>query len=182
MEQEHHNKPVDAEVSSLLNNLSPEERRKLLKEVLNVPEIKDVQIATAIWLWNREVRPCQFSVASGKDIDSNSNRERLERELESAGIPRVQKFNNTGPDIIGSSRAQYRQIECKGSGTGTKQTFRNNFDRALASVVSYYTDTSRDEQFKDAEPYLGLALADVPDYKSELKNRLGKPLRRKLNL
>jgi len=80
---------------------------------------------------------------------------------------------------LGASQKQV--IEAKGAGKGGKQTQRTNFDRALASVVSYYTDTVPNET-PDARPCLGLALPATPIYTSELRRRVQKPLRRQLNL
>ena len=50
-----------------------------------VPEI-DVLIAAALWLWQKEARPIQFSVATGQGIDSRADRDRLERALDSAEV------------------------------------------------------------------------------------------------
>ena len=57
-------------------------------------------------------------------------------------------------------------------------TQRNNFDRALASVVSYYTDSlpiMPDDLavLRGAVPHLGLALPETPDYLRELRRRSG---------
>jgi len=80
----------------------------------------------------------------------------------------------SGPDIEAVSDDLYWKIECKGFGTGKPQTHRNNFDRALASVVSYY---------EDRRPVaLGLALPASQHYLQLLKTRAGKSLRTRLNL
>ena len=64
------------------------------------------------------------------------------KALDSAGVPsKVRRFLSSGPDIIALSKSRYWQIECKGAGTGKQSTQRNNFDRAVASVVAYYTDS-----------------------------------------
>jgi hypothetical protein len=181
LEQKSDNKPDDSELISELNKLSKNELKDLLKEIKNVPEI-EVLIASAIWLWNhRKVHPIKVSVATGKGIDFGSHKKQLVKIFETVGIP-LPRFKNDGPDIIGSSESEFWQVECKGAGLGKVQTYRNNFDRALASVVSYYTDISLDERNSDARPYLGLALPDTPDYVSELHRRVKKPLRHQLNL
>ena len=157
-----------------------------------VPEI-DVLIASAIWLWKqRKVIPLQFSLAKGKGINLKSDEKRLRDELKAAGVPDTSNIRkelrisspsqfllSSGQDIkgIGFSPQEIWQIECKGAGSGKKSTQRNNFDRALASVVCYYTD-----DFQGFKTYLGLALPATSDYMSELRHRVGKPLRRQLNL
>lgn len=151
-----------------------------------VPEI-DVLIATAIWLWQqRKVLPLKFSVARGKGININSDIKRLQEALEVARVPNILDGNNQflstiGPDVIGVSKTEFWQIECKGCGPVKTQTHRNNFDRALASVVSYYGNTPFDD-IENRNPYLGLALPNIPVYISELRHRVRIPLRRQLNL
>lgn len=67
---------------------------------------------------------------------------------------------------------------------GKPATQRNNFDRALASVVSYYTESPPKDlaAFSNAIQFLGLALPETGYYMSELKHRVSKPLRKTLNL
>lgn len=156
-----------------------------------VPEIK-VLIASAVWLWkDRKVRPLQFSVASGKGIDMYSDKKRLQDALKAAGVPDsstlqnnlgIHQFLPAGPDIIGLSATEFWQIECKGSGIGKKQTQRNNFDRALASVVSYYNEDLDLPNLPNLALYLGLALPATSDYVLELRNRVKRPLRSRLNM
>lgn len=158
-----------------------------------VPEI-DVLIASVIWLWKqRKVIPLQFSLAKGKGINVKSDEKSLRDKLKAAGVPDPSDIRkelgisspsqfllSSGQDIIGIggfSPQEIWQIECKGAGSGKKSTQRNNFDRALASVVCYYTD-----DFQGFKTYLGLALPSTSEYMSELRNRLRKPLRRQLNL
>ena len=66
------------------------------------------------------------------------------------------------------------KVECKGLGEGKASTLRNNFDRALASAVSYY---DRLEGI-----HLGLGFPDVPEYKNLISARLPDALRKKLNI
>ena len=93
-------------------------------------------------------------------------------------------FSKEGADIVGMSETEFWQVECKGAGSGTTQTQRNNFDRALASVVSYYQEEVEGfpDQLKNAQPYLGLALPQSPDYMRQLRKRVRVPLRKTLNL
>jgi Holliday junction resolvase len=145
----------------------------------------DVLIASALWLWERRIIPVQFSIATGKGLDAESHRRRLVAALDKAGVPAtIREFAATGPDVIGFSQNEFWQVECKGVSGGTKQTRRNDFDRALASVVSYYIEDLSEwpEGIRGAKPCLALALPEIPDYLSELTRRVGSPLRRKLDL
>ena len=155
------------------------------------PEI-DVLVAVALWLRDRKILPYQFSIAHGKDIDVEVAKSKLNSALDSEGIPaELRWFVGDGPDITAISRSEYWQIECKGAGTGKRATQRNHFDRALASAVSYYTESPPDfgaeglaafTVFNGARPVLGLALPGTVDYMSELTRRVKQPLRRALNL
>lgn len=149
-----------------------------------VPEI-EVLVATVQWLQERKILPYQFSVAQGKGIDLGASQKQVIEALRAAGMPKSflesVQFVREGPDLVGASGSEYWQIEAKGAGTGGKPTQRTNFDRALASIVSYYTDTVPTET-PDARPCLGLALPATPIYTSELRRRVQKPLRRQLNL
>jgi len=147
-----------------------------------IPEI-DVLIATGHFLVQRGVQLDQFSVPKGKGMDTKSAKNRIYQTFYSApGF--VPYFVNEGPDIVGASETEWWQIECKGSGSGKPQTQRNNFDRALASVVSYYGEDIKElpESCINAQAYLGLALPASPAYLNELKRRVRQPLRKILNL
>jgi len=152
------------------------------------PEI-EVLIATAIWLWHQKALPYRFSLVQGRDINIDADRKRFIEELSGAGIPEgLYSFVSDGPDIETISETEWWQIECKGAGLGKRPTQRNNFDRALASVVSYYADALPEtpEELevwrKRAHPRLGLALPATADYLHELKRRVRQPLRRALKL
>ncbi len=148
----------------------------------------DVLLASTVFLIERGVIPYQFAVARGRGIDYQSHVNRILELFRGAG--REPGFVNSGPDVCGISESEWWQIECKGLGSGKKGTLRSNFDRALASTVSYFEDDlsrlSRQPNFpenlKNAQPYIGLALPDSPDYLRQLTRRVRKPLRKKLNL
>jgi len=151
-----------------------------------IPEI-DILIATSIWLWEKQkVPPFRFSIASGRGLDINNGKEKLLQVWNKAGITGEPQFVNQGPDIIGFNKSEFWQIECKGSGSGKAQTQRNNFDRALASVVSYYNDENFkftiDDKDIDVQQFLGLALPSTDQYMHLLRDRVKQPLRRCLNL
>ena len=99
----------------------------------------------------------------------------LELAFNAAGIPFQphELFKSTGPDIVASSGAELWRFECKGMGEGTPQTQKNNFDRAVASVVSYY---------ESSDLRLGLALASGYLLEYRFGNRLPVALRKALNL
>lgn len=173
---------MELEVMSKLSKMSAEELgglEKFLKEKQPIPEM-EILIACVKWLNSRNVHQYQVSVARGSGINTQDCKSRLRDELKQLNIDSV-NFAGDGPDVIGFSASEYWQIECKGFGSGKKQTQRNNFDRALASVVSYCVDVPP-KGFVNAQPHLGLALPKVPDYVSELRRRVGGPLRRRLNL
>ena len=152
-----------------------------------VPEI-DVLIACSLWLHQKGVLPLSFSIASGYGIETSSNKQRLKKTLEDAGYSTsMLQFRLDGADVTAISRSEFWQIECKGAGQGKQPTQRNNFDRALASTVSYYIDQS--PQFSgelsilnSAVPFLGLALPATRDYLDQLQKRVQSALRKRLNL
>jgi hypothetical protein len=94
----------------------------------------DVLIATALFLRRtRGIYPYQLSIPRGKGIDVDSAKKLISDTFNPEDVYPV--FSNEGPDIKGISECEWWLIECKGAGKGAKQTQRNNFDRALASVV-----------------------------------------------
>ena len=146
-----------------------------------VPEI-DVVIATCLWLWQRRVPPLLCSVPVGQGIDARADRLRLIETLSAAGVPPgFPAFEPRGPDIVAMSKTHSWYIECKGAGSGTPQTQRNNFDRAVASAVSYYTDgVSAD--YPNATPVLGLAVPITRYYLQFIRGRVPPALRKRLNM
>ena len=146
----------------------------------------EVLDATLNYLLSRNVLPYRFSLPRGKGINYKANSERILQRYKKAGIQPI--LSTEGADITAMSKTEWWQVECKGTGSGKRQTQRNHFDRALASVVSYYEDDPSDdrlelpEKYKKAQPFLGLALPDSNEYLNELTRRVRKPLRQKLNL
>lgn len=152
---------------------------------LIIPEI-DVLIATVVFLRERGVMCYKISVARGKGIDKSAAEASAWAAL-GDNIQHIYSFSAAGADLIGISATEWWKVECKGSGTGKSQTQRNNFDRALASVVSYYEEKPSNlpkeyAQYGNARPYLGLALPASLSYLNELKRRVRLPLRKTLNL
>ena len=140
-----------------------------------------VLMASMNFLFNRNVIPYQFSVPRGKGIKTQDTINKISKLYDDYFQP---AFLSSGPDIVAVSKNEWWYIECKGTGTGKKQTQRNNFDRALASVVSYFGEDRIDlsEKYKNAKQYLGLALPASPIYIHELNRRVKIPLRKALNM
>lgn len=150
-----------------------------------IPEI-DVLVATIAFLKERGVVCYGIAVPRGKGIEKSAAEAGAWSALGN-NIPRTYPFSAEGADIIGISATEWWKIECKGSGGGKPQTQRNNFDRALASAVSYYEEKPTNlpkeyDQYQNAQPYLGLALPSSQAYLNELKRRVRLPLRKALNL
>ena len=141
-----------------------------------------VLLATIRFLLSRRAIPYQVSVASGQGIDAEQIKSEVRRIFGEMSFK--PDFKGAGPDVVAVSEDEWWQVECKGLGTGKPQTQRNNFDRALASVVSYYGDVPEDlpNWAEGASPFLGLALPASTTYLSELRRRVRPSLRRRLNL
>lgn len=144
----------------------------------------DVVIAAAVWLAKRGVRTtraCLITPVTGNRYD---DQRRLREALTAAGVDATNLWCSTdGADIVAVSDTEYWQVECKGTGSGVQATQRNNFDRALASAVSYFA--SADEIGGDCAgrtPVLALALPASRDYMAQIRRRIRPSLRRALNM
>lgn len=144
----------------------------------------DVVIATAVWMAKRGVRvtrACLITPVTGNRYD---DQRRLKEALTAAGMDATGLWcSNDGADLVGVSDTEYWQVECKGTGSGVQSTQRNNFDRALASTVSYFA--SQDEIGSDCgtrTPVLALALPSSRDYVAQLRRRVRPSLRKALNM
>jgi hypothetical protein len=137
-----------------------------------------VLIATLIVLCREDWTITGISLPAGqRDLggDSRVQKEYLEHCLDQeAGPMPGLVYRHTGPDIIASRGGAVWKIECKGLGEGEAQTLKTNFDRSVASVVSYFDDTPGLR--------LGLAFPDGQVYKKLVQQRLPRELRRALNL
>ncbi|OGL45262.1 MAG: hypothetical protein A2W05_03930 [Candidatus Schekmanbacteria bacterium RBG_16_38_10] len=137
-----------------------------------IPE-QIVLIETAKWFVKRGCDLNSISIPRGKgytgDIKSN-----LENELKDIGYDKKINYNPHGADIIAQNEDEIWKVECKGLGSGTTQTLRNNFDRALASAVTYFDE-------EDKQQFLVLAIPNSLPYLQQLL-RINKSLRKTLNL
>jgi len=135
----------------------------------------EVLIAIIIWLarngWNIEA----ISVAQGSGLPTvDSQKEEIRKAFNAENMPFDKKmFKPRGPDIIARSHADIWKIECKGLGIGKASTQRTNFDRAVASAMSY---------FDTPQTRLGLALANDYLWYYNFSERLPQALRKATNL
>ncbi|MBI2171686.1 MAG: hypothetical protein HYU30_06660 [Chloroflexi bacterium] len=136
----------------------------------------EVLIATSRWLhtngWSIET----VSLAGGRGLPPiTEQKATMTRQFEAAHIPFDERklFRNSGPDIIASSGTHQWKVECKGISLAKATTHRNNFDRAVASVVSYYDSR---------QTRLGLALANDYLWEYRLERRLPVALREAIDM
>lgn len=150
---------------------------------LIIPEL-DVLLATVLWLRERGCRPIRLSISSGSHAGRRADRIRLREQLAAAGLSTGWTTASEGPDVVAASPNEVWKVECKGAGTGVASTQRNNFDRALASTVSYYGGWTSEVAGAppEATRYLALAIPWTPDYARELRRRVRTDLRTRLGL
>lgn len=143
----------------------------------------DVLIPVAKWLLVRGVCLVKVSPVVPPGGSKYDVRRLLTDACHEAGAPTNWQISATGADIIGLSNTESWDIECKGAGTGVQSTQRNNFDRALASAVSYYGGShARAAAVPPEHRYIGLALPATRTYRAELTRRVRSELRARLNL
>jgi hypothetical protein len=139
-----------------------------------IPEI-DVLIATGIWLHSQGWTIESISVARGQGIDTYEDKQKLRAKFSEAKVPHEDIiFNSSGADLTARKDSTTWKIECKGLGTGTPQTLRNNFDRTLASAVSYF------DQKNDL--CIGLAMPKDYTYINLIRSKIPQALREAINL
>jgi hypothetical protein len=136
-----------------------------------VPEV-DVLIATVRWLHSEGWTIESLSIAHGEGINSLSSKNIVKAELAKLGIEENVRLVSKGEDIRAKKGSSLWRIECKGLPESMKPpTVRNQFDRALASAVSFYNQAQGLQ--------LGLAL---PEEYLKHRDRLPQALRAALNL
>ncbi|MGH7901300.1 MAG: hypothetical protein ACRENZ_06125 [Thermodesulfobacteriota bacterium] len=84
-------------------------------------------------------------------------------------------WKSDGPDIVATNENRIWKVECKGLGGGKPSTLRNNFDRALASVVTYWDIEGKEQCIAISLPYNEF-------YNSQIEIRVKLSLRKHLNL
>lgn len=134
----------------------------------------DVLIGVAKWLHSNGWALESFSVPHGQGlIRSVDAKRKLIAELTAVGISMNSiEFRHKGEDIRARQGDNLWRIECKGLSSGKPETVKNNFDRAVASTVSYYTQSNG----------LRLGLALPEGYNNYLRNKLPQALRAAVNL
>jgi len=152
----------------------------------------DVLVNVAIWLVQQGCTDLQASIAKGQGKPLREQKEELKRIIDSHGFASI-SFNAHGPDLIGVEHNRIWKVECKGLSDGSPQTVRNNFDRAVASVVSYYDEPEtytesnlsaamNQLQGRDKPIRLVLALPHSNSYIGLIRKRIKPALRRRLDL
>ena len=130
----------------------------------------DVLYATVAWLLEKSWRIDTVSILHSREKEKAEVRRLLQTagwSLDDSG------FRPHGPDIIAGSDGGTWKFECKGLITGDSRTHRNQFDRGVAGVVSYY----------DApDVRLGLSIPDGYLFKYNFGDRLPRTLREATNL
>jgi len=139
-----------------------------------IPET-DILIETIFWLIKNSWTIDAVSFPRGQEMNSTDHHSYFKYRLEETSYSHlVDKitFLSNGPDILASKDGKKWKIECKGYSDSKPQTQRNNFDRALASCVTYFDDK---DNLK-----LGLAVPDF--YKFDIQKRIPVALREALKI
>jgi len=141
-------------------------------EAQPIPEV-DVLIAVAKWLHRNDWQLEKVSLASGQGIDQANHKEKVRAEFTAAGIDvKSISFVSKGEDIRARHGTEVWRIECKGLGNVSLPTLKTNFDRAVASAVSYYNQRAG----------LRLGLAVTEEYGRLIRDKLPQVLREAINL
>jgi hypothetical protein len=152
----------------------------------------NILVPTAIWLVDKGCSELKVSIAHGQGIPLNEQKARFKEILAEKGFTNI-SFAPHGPDLIARDEVRIWKVECKGLSRGAYSTVDNNFDRALASVVSYYDEPAAEAQsdvinamnmlsYIDKPIRLALALPESDQYRRLLRERVKPALRRKLDL
>lgn len=129
-----------------------------------IQEIK-VTVGVAKFLRSKGWTVDAISVPHGQGLDTQTHKNDVK------SIFREMRFCNEGPDIIARHGDELWRIECKGLGNVAPSTLKNNFDRAVASAVSYYDQKGM---------RVGLALPEA--YRKHIMQKLPRALREAIRL
>ncbi|NWF76404.1 MAG: hypothetical protein HXY53_07550 [Nitrospirae bacterium] len=119
-----------------------------------------ILVKTTKWLVSKGYVLKKISVPRGKGYNRDI-KSVIEIELKDAGYTERIYFSSDSADIIAENKDEIWKVECKGIGFGKTQTNRNNFDRALASVVTYFNEEAKQQ-------VLALAIPNVLPYLQQL--------------
>lgn len=125
----------------------------------------NVIMGTAKWLQSQGWTTESISVPHGQGLDTRMHKNQIK-----SIFPQV-RLSNKGPDIVAHRSEELWRIESKGLGNVAPATLKNNFDRAVASAVSYY-------DHKAAR--IGLALPE--EYRKHVMKKLPQAFREAVNL
>ncbi len=135
----------------------------------SIPEI-DVLEKTCLYLHNAHWEIICVSVPKNQELNKFQQIDRVKSLIAKNWTD--EHFQDNGADIIAQKGKTILRIECKGYNWGVNpQTIKTHFDRAIASLVSYY-DSPNNLQ-------IGLAVPDL--YLEYIKKRLPLALRKSLN-
>ncbi|HUV45854.1 MAG TPA: hypothetical protein VMW45_02165 [Dehalococcoidia bacterium] len=138
-----------------------------MSEAQYVAEV-DVLIGVAKWLHSNGWQLEKVSPPRGL-----KDEEKMKAGFTAAGIPISNlEFGHVGEDIRARQGEELWKIECKCLSGGRPATDKNNFDRAVASAVSYYTQSKG----------LRLGLAVPEWYTKFIQKKLPRVLREAVNL
>ena len=138
-----------------------------------IPE-EHVLVGTLMYLLNKGWDIESVSPATGEGLKPvGEQRQLIEFVMNAAERPIGSEnfFRSDGPDVIAHRGGEVWTFECKGLGKGKPNTLKNHFDRAVASVMSYYDKSGTK---------LGLALH--PLYLDKYGKKLPAALRMATNL
>jgi hypothetical protein len=129
--------------------------------------IEEIQVIMGVakWLRSQGWTADTVSVPHGQGLDTRTHRNQIK-----SVFPEV-RFSNKGPDIIAHRGDELWRIECKSLGNVPRGTLKNQFDRAVASAVSYYDRKGIQ---------VGLALPEA--YRQYIVQKLPRALREAINL
>ncbi|MCH8063490.1 MAG: hypothetical protein IH861_13425 [Chloroflexi bacterium] len=136
----------------------------------------DVLVSTCRWLDDRGWTIDSISLAPGAGLPRiGEQKEVIRQEFEAAHIAFDANtlFRRRGADINARSGEIVWKFECKGMSDAQPQTHRTSFDRAVASVVSYYDNPLT---------RLGLAVANDYLWQYNYADRLPLALRKAIGL
>jgi len=92
--------------------------------------------------------------------------------------------SDDGISLLAISEKEWWHVQCLGYIEDSVESRQNDFNRALSFIISHYGHEKKGmpDNFKSARQYIGLSLPETPIYLQELKKKIRKPLRQKLNL
>jgi hypothetical protein len=144
------------------------------KTVQNKQPIQEIQVITGVakWLRSDGWRLRTISIPHGQGLDYRAHKNEVISNVHHGTLPSDDvKLSHQGPDIVATRGSELWRIECKGLGNVAPATLKNNFDRVVASAVSYYDQKGM---------RVGLALPEA--YRKHIIHKLPRSLREAINM